>query len=176
MKIRVRDVGETAEEVEFEQPILELSPAPPSGTARDYECRNPARVGLTHYRAGDDLFFDGSIEATVTGQCARCLEGFDFPVSLDFHFLVIPRDHESGGGDAEDVDVTVYEGEEVDLEPFVCERILLSLPTMPLCGEKCRGLCPRCGSNLNDNPCDCPASDGDPRLAIFRNLRVGQQE
>ncbi len=176
MKIRVRDVGETAEEVEFEQPVSALSPAPQGDSAPDYECRDPARVRMTHYRAGEDLFFDGSIDATVTGRCARCLEDFHFPVSLDFHFLVARRDDETDGGDAEDVDVTVYEGEEVDLRPLVCERILLSLPTTPLCGENCRGLCPRCGSNLNDNPCDCPASDGDPRMAIFRSLRVGQQE
>ena len=169
MKIRVRDVGEVPEEVEFEQPVSELNRAPRTGVARDYEFRDPARVGVTHYRAGNDLFFDGAIASTVAAQCARCLEDFEIPVSTDFHFMATPR---SGDGGAEDVDVTIYEGEEVDLGPLVYERILLSLPTTPRCSVDCRGLCPRCGANLNAEQCDCPASEGDPRLAIFRSLRV----
>ncbi len=174
MKIRVRDVGEVAEEVEFEQPVSGLNAAPGRVAARDYECADPARVGLTHYRAGTDLFFDGTIDATVTGTCARCLEEFRVPVATDLHFLATPRGEGEERSEAEDVDVTIYDGEEVDLGPLVCERILLSLPTTPLCGEDCRGLCPRCGINLNQDQCECPASEGDPRMSIFRNLRVGR--
>lgn len=176
MKIRVRDVGEVPEEVEFEQPLSELNKALERGGAGDYECREPVRVGLSHYRSGTDLFFDGAIESTIVGQCARCLEDYSFSSATDFHFLVTPRGDGDGTDDAEDVELTVYEGEEVDLGPLVCERILLSLPTTPFCKEDCRGICSRCGSNLNENQCECPAGEGDPRMAIFRGLRVGRQE
>lgn len=174
MKFRVRDIGEVPEEVEFEYPASELNAALQTGQAHDYESHGASPVGVTHYRAGRDLFFDGVIESTIAARCVRCLEDFDVRISTELHYLVAPRD--SGQDEAEDVDVTTYEGEEVDLGPLIREQILLSLPTTPICKEDCRGLCPRCGANLNRETCNCPASEGDPRMAIFRNLRVGRQE
>ena len=47
---------------------------------------------------------------------------------------------------------------------------MLALPTRPLCGEECRGLCPRCGANLNAGPCGCPASVTGGRLAVLQTL------
>ena len=76
--------------------------------------------------------------------------------------------------EAENVDVGFYEGEEIELAPLLHERMLLCLPTTPLCDEACRGLCPRCGSNLNHESCSCEADAGDPRLAVFRTLKVRQ--
>jgi len=172
MKIRVRNVGETPEEVAFDQDTSELNPRLEKGTSRDYECRVPAHVGMTQYRTGRDLFFDGRLETSLVGRCARCLEEYDLPVSTEFRYLLAPRGDQVVGSAGEDVEISIYEGEEVDLAPLIFERILLSLPTMPLCKEECRGLCPRCGINLNESECHCPASDGDPRMAIFRTLRV----
>ncbi len=173
MKIRVRDVTESPEEVEFEEPTSELNPTLRSGSVSDFRCTSPAKVRLMHYCAGRDLFFDGAIEAAFEGRCARCLEGYGFAISTEFQFLVAPAGESAGAeGDEEDVDVTVYDGEEVDLSPLVRERILLSLPTTPLCRDSCLGLCARCGANLNREKCGCPADEGDPRMAIFRTLRV----
>jgi uncharacterized protein len=71
--------------------------------------------------------------------------------------------------------LSYYEGEEIDLTPLVHEQIILALPTRPLCGEACRGLCPRCGANLNAAPCGCPtAPPADPRLAVLHSLARGK--
>jgi uncharacterized protein len=51
---------------------------------------------------------------------------------------------------------------------------MLALPTRPLCAEDCRGLCDSCGANLNREACDCADTGGDPRMAIFRTLKVGR--
>lgn len=172
MKIRVRDVSEIPEEVEFEQDTSGLNPTLETGAAHDYECRQPAWVGLTRYRTGRDLFVDGEVRTTIAGRCARCLEEFELPVSAQVRYLITPRGNEVAGSAGEDAEVSVYDGEEVDLAPLIFERILLSLPTTPLCRDDCRGLCPRCGINLNETNCNCPSSEGDPRMAIFRTLRV----
>ena len=63
-----------------------------------------------------------------------------------------------------------YDGDEIDLAPLVDEQTLLALPTRPLCSEDCRGLCPRCGANLNAGPCDCPAPAADGRLAVLQTM------
>lgn len=172
MKIRVRDVTEVPEEVEFEQDESELNPLLQGGAICDYRCSAPVRVVFTHYRAGRDLFLDGEIESSIAGRCGRCTEDYDFAISTGFHFLLTPRDESGAESDDEDVDLSLYEGEDVDLTTLVSETVLLSLPTTPLCDEECLGLCPRCGTNLNRTSCDCPATDGDPRMALFRSLRI----
>ena len=172
MKIRVRDVSENPEEVVFGEGASELNSMLQTGEVGDYRCSAPLRVVVTHYRAGRDLFFDGAIESSMAGHCARCTEDYEFALSMPFHFLIIPRDESGELGGDEDAEVSLYDGEDLDLAPLVHERICLSLPTTPLCNETCLGLCARCGANLNRDQCDCPADDGDPRMAIFRSLRV----
>jgi uncharacterized protein len=56
---------------------------------------------------------------------------------------------------------------------LIAEQVILALPTQPLCAESCRGLCASCGANLNRESCCCVAPTGDPRMAVFRTLKVG---
>ena len=73
----------------------------------------------------------------------------------------------------DELDLSVYEGDEIDLAPLLREQIILALPTRPLCDEHCKGLCPSCGVNLNLESCRCAATAGDPRLAVLRNIKIG---
>jgi len=57
---------------------------------------------------------------------------------------------------------------------LIREQVLLALPTRPLCDEDCRGLCPSCGADLNEGDCRCATSHSDPRMAIFRDMKVHQ--
>ncbi len=60
----------------------------------------------------------------------------------------------------------------LDLALLCWEEFMLSLPMRPLCQEKCKGLCPSCGVNLNENSCTCTQEEGDPRLAALRALKI----
>jgi len=73
---------------------------------------------------------------------------------------------------AEDLEFSLYEGEEVDLGPLIREQVLLALPTRPLCRDDCRGLCPQCGINLNHAECGCRVETFDPRLEALRSLKL----
>jgi uncharacterized protein len=70
--------------------------------------------------------------------------------------------------------LSYYSTDEIDLAPLIAEQVILALPTRPLCSEDCRGLCEQCGINLNREACDCFVESGDPRMAIFRTLKVGR--
>ena len=59
----------------------------------------------------------------------------------------------------------------IDLSPLVRESMMLSLPTRPLCGEECRGLCAPCGANRNTTECACRDDWSDPRLDVLRTLK-----
>ena len=72
----------------------------------------------------------------------------------------------------DDLALSFYSGEEIDLAPLFTEQVILTLPTRALCREDCKGLCPRCGVNRNHETCECVEREPDPRLAVLRNLRV----
>ena len=77
------------------------------------------------------------------------------------------EDLDGGGGD-----LTWYEGEEIDVSPMLRERMLLALPTLPLCREGCRGLCPQCGArSQRRGRAPVRRRQGDPRLAVLRTLK-----
>lgn len=174
MRIPLRDIEETPKETAFDEPTSELAALLAHGPVHDYEFLGPAQVAMRYYRSGQELFFQGDIQSRVAGQCARCLTRFEFTHDPDFDFIMVPRlgrwadEPLDGGGDE---NLMWYEGEEVDLSPPLRERLLLTLPTLPLCRDDCRGLCARCGADLNAGSCGCPAEVGDPRLAVLRTLR-----
>jgi uncharacterized protein len=95
-----------------------------------------------------------------------------FGLEHPFVFVLTPRAAEVGGTrlSPDDMALSYYEGEEIDLTPLVHEQALLALPTRPLCSDDCRGLCSRCGANLNAGPCGCPAAPAEPRLAALHAL------
>ena len=169
MRIRVRDIEESTREFSFEEPTGDLNPLL-SGPVSDYQLCGAASARVNCYRASQDLFFSGEVKSHVMGRCARCTESFEFELHTPLDFVLVPRDGRWSDEELEAQDVDSYAGEEVDLSPIVRERVLLSLPTLPLCREGCRGLCPRCGVNLNTSPCDCVSEPGDPRLAVLRHL------
>lgn len=175
MRLRVDDITAEARELAFSEPESEINRMLGVGAIRDYGLDEPVKVKLTYYRAGIELFLQGEISATAHGSCARCAEEFHAPRMRPFRYVLAPR---SIGDDAaaamrtEDLEFTLYDGDEVDLSPLVREQTLLAYSTLPVCREDCRGLCPRCGVNLNETICGCRTEIADPRLAVLRSLKV----
>ena len=103
-----------------------------------------------------------SFSATVA--CSRCAEEFkkDFRIEID-HLLANNLVNDDND------DYIIVENSVLDLDTLICEDIVLSLPTRFLCSEDCKGLCSKCGKNLNNGKCDCK-KDVDPRLAALLQL------
>ncbi len=133
---------------------------------------------LDLYGSDDDVFARGTLKGWLDVACARCLG--EVRVMLDDNLMVtfLPKERvpEDDPDDVEvtedDEDLFPYEGEEVDLEPLLRERVLLSVPFSPLCQEACKGLCVSCGADLNLNPCQCEQTSIDPRLAALKDLKL----
>lgn len=174
VRIPLRDIDESVKELSYAEPTGELSPLLEHGPTHDYEFLGPADVDVRFYRTGQELFFQGQLRSRVAGQCARCLARFEFGHDPDFNFIMVPRHGRWADeplDDGGDEHMMWYQGEDVDLSPPLRERLLLTLPTLPLCREDCRGLCGQCGADLNAGACGCVVDDGDPRLAVLRTLR-----
>ena len=177
MKLRVEDITGEAKELSFSEPEGDVNRILEKGPLTEFRIEEPIGVQVSYYRAGTELFFEGALHASTTATCARCAEEFAAPSDRDFRFVLSPKSVGFNGEKDlrdEDLEFSLYEGDQIDLSPLIREQFLLSLPTRPLCREDCRGLCPKCGVNLNHTQCDCSTEVGHPGLAALRNLKVGR--
>ncbi len=111
--------------------------------------------------------------APVGLECARCLEPFETPISVTFdEEYVLDRDPLTGRPlPTEPDDFHIDEHRHLDLSEAVRQYEQAALPIRPLCRPDCRGLCPRCGSNLNLGPCGCAETDPDDRWSALARLQ-----
>jgi uncharacterized protein len=178
MKIPVDEITESAKEIYVSERIGELNELYRQRQFRDFNFPPFLDVHLVYYRSGREIFFKGSLDGNLEGRCSRCLRGYAFPLNKEFDFVLSPDPSKTGRKveelKREDLGLSYYSSAEINLAPLIQEQVLLALPTRPLCKENCRGLCGNCGANLNDEPCACINSTVDPRMAIFRTLKVGR--
>ena len=178
MKIPVDEIPQSPKEITFSENIEELNEIYRRSNSPDFGFPPFLEVELAYYRSGSDIFFDGSFRSEISGRCGRCLENYSFTLDNSFAFVLTPRPAKWERGAEElhrdDLGLSYYSTDEINLAPLIAEQVMLALPTRPLCAEDCRGLCKGCGANLNRESCDCSHETGDPRMAIFRTLKVGR--
>jgi uncharacterized protein len=127
-------------------------------------------------RKGEQVRLRGEIKTEVELLCDRCAAPRRAPLAVEFDTSFIPQEVEAVKAEnvelqAEDLILSAYEGDAVDLDELVREQILLALPSRHLCHEDCKGLCQKCGANLNDAPCSCEQVEVDPRWAALADLK-----
>ena len=123
----------------------------------------PVGEGFIVNNAGA-LTLRGTLSAAMRCVCDRCAAEFDREVSYP---LDVPLASELQ--DEENPDYFLLEGDELDLEELLETVFILNMDTRFLCRDDCKGLCSRCGKNLNEGPCDC-RTGSDPRLAVLEQL------
>ena len=125
----------------------------------DFTFVDDVRIRIELFRTGNDIYVRGLITTTIKISCIRCLDDFEFPLKAEFHYTLCPRDKRELSPEMEvnreDLDVHYYQGDSIDIAPLIREQILLNIPSYPLCRESCKGICSQCGSNLNQDPCQC---------------------
>ncbi len=123
------------------------------------EWTGPVRGAFDVEKTGESVSVRGRIATAATLQCVRCLKDFEWPVDTALEVFA----ERSGSGrraeeealERDDV-MKFHDGRQLDLREEAREALLLELPMVPHCREDCRGLCPRCGADLNEGPCGCP--------------------
>jgi len=134
------------------------------------------RGGAT--RKGEQVRLRGEIKTEVELLCDRCAAPERAPLAVEFDTSFIPQEVEAVKAEnvelaAEDLLLSAYEGGAVDLDELVREQILLALPSRHLCREDCKGLCQKCGADLNAGQCSCEQGEVDPRWAALADLKRG---
>ena len=114
------------------------------------------------------MHLDMSVDYSTV--CARCLAPVNGEFSLSLEKTVAPKNLLVGLDEDKLDDYAIIENGFLDMdEPLLCE-LEMAFPIRFLCREDCKGLCPKCGNNLNDGECGCVTKEIDPRLAPFQKL------
>lgn len=129
-----------------------------------YPLKNPVQINGRVFTKADIVYLKLSIEYTLYGFCDRCADEISSDYSIDIDKIVV-RELQN----EDDDNYIIVSNQILDLDELVYEEVSLNLPSKLLCREDCKGLCQKCGANLNVNKCDCK-SDVDPRMAALLQL------
>lgn len=156
----------------------------------DVTLRGTLAVGLDLRAIERTICVTGVVEGTAVRQCVRCLKDFDDPVAFSIRVAYereskaaapavqreAPRKKKPAPADESKTeepndDLYYYSGDHLELAPMLREQLILASPMHPLCTEDCRGLCARCGKDLNEGPCRCAAESTEGPFRVLRNMK-----
>jgi len=139
----------------------------------DFTFGNPIAVRLAVNHVESQYILKGWINATARTRCVKCLEEFELAVDEEIGWVVqVIADPAALAEQEESDDFWFIDRTQSQLEiaPRVRETVLINLPAHPVCRTDCRGLCPRCGANLNQGPCGCTKKEIDNHWGPLKDL------
>lgn len=134
-----------------------------------YEIEDKTEPDITVEQIANKKFLvTGAGAVTLNIPCARCLDGVSYTVSYE-----IEREldfNESDESDERLEEMSYIDGYHLDAEKLICSEILINMPLRVLCSEDCKGLCFKCGANLNKGECGCDREQPDPRMSVIQDI------
>lgn len=155
------------------------------GSIRNYEVSGIVNVAggrsmvqgeVKLMRTDRSILAKGTLHTEVEVTCSRCLGLCGCPLTLKIEEEYFPITDVVGGASLplpeEPGCFTIDEHHVIDLTEAIRQYTLLAIPMKPLCREDCAGLCPNCGHNLNQGPCDCSPQETEPRWSELSKLTL----
>jgi len=156
----------------------EIDEAPIVDAESGVKCVEPITGSVAFANTGRTIDVRGKFKTSVELDCARCLRAYKMPVEMPIE-EELPLEGAPWAAEQEQEDIEELPEEEkeplfvdniFDLEEYLRQSIAVSVPIKPLCEEACKGLCPHCGANLNEGPCECPPDEEESPFAALRSL------
>src|SRR6187431_3287636 len=177
MECRQRNSTMRLELSHFRQPETEFhkvfQPADLPNAGEEYRVTAPVDLRMVIHKDQDRYRLVGTVKTELELDCSRCLEPYKLPVDREFDLRFLPAgavepatdvDDEEIEVEDDDVALTFYRDEQIDLNELLREQFYLALPMKPLCKADCKGICPQCGTNRNTAHCDCNPRWEDDRM------------
>ena len=134
--------------------------------------KSPVEFSFTNIGVGKAKV-EGNVNITFATECDRCLTEVPTILELQFDRVVTAPDVTE---DEDDERPDYMEGYQLDVEAFVYSEILINWPVKILCKEDCKGVCLKCGQNLNMRECGCDTFVPDPRMAVLKDIFNANKE
>ena len=123
---------------------------------------------------GQGLRVTGKVTGRVQVECDRCLKAVELGVDSKFDVDYVTAEDYQAQQEAElteaDLDLSIFDGETLDVDELVKEELLLAVPDHVVCNTDCKGMCAVCGADKNSVDCDCENRQVDPRWAGLEKL------
>ena len=126
----------------------------------------PVSIDMEYFFDGEGFRAEGRLSSSVKMNCTKCDSEFieDFSVDFSERFLKVSE------AEAEELDCYSFSGETLKLDKMAEDLIILNAPMYGLCKPDCKGLCPVCGTNLNNTQCSCTLPDESNPFAALKGL------
>lgn len=151
---------------------------------REFSLPSGIDYDLVLTNAGEGILATGILTTHVVGTCDRCLSPAEFDVSgeVDEYYLFEEPEDTGDGDDDDELDFSlVSDDNTIDLSDALLSTLVMETPYVVLCRPNCKGLCPVCGANLNEEDCGHAAQIEEDRLksspfAVLASLDLDRQE
>ena len=142
----------------------------------DFDFETPLQAEVKIQKAGQSVLITGKVEVTLRFQCVRCLKEFSYPLATTFELALHPLKEAPSDEETEleneEMESSFFEGGEIQLSEIACEQIFLEIPYQPVCQEGCKGLCPKCGKDLNLSSCECVKEEFGSGFSALKKLKL----
>jgi uncharacterized protein len=162
IKIKVSNLANGRYDYEFE------------GKASDLEIYEPyignykSNVALTKF--DNQIILDSETGITASLVCDRCAKEFHSVIKSNYRMIYLFRANYDGS-EKEDIVYLQPDNDKIDLDKDIRDYAILGVPMKKLCSDDCKGLCPKCGKNLNEGSCNCSEEIIDPRWEPLEKLK-----
>ena len=163
IKVNVAEIKKNL--VGTKQLSYEATPAELGISPEEVRVEGTVKFTGTITNTGDVLLLQGKVQALVNRICGRCLQEFSRTSTAEVLERYYPV-----GKEEETADGFAYSGDLVDIGPAIRECLVLAEPLKVLCKEDCKGLCPKCGTNLNLHSCNCDRTHYNPKFSALQKL------
>ena len=141
----------------------------------DFKQLDPLDIHATAELVEGQIRVHGQLQTRIELVCSRCLEGVTEEINRDYDLFYRPAKTLSAEEKLklkeDDTEIAFFEGDGLFLADVLAEQVNLAIPMKVICRSDCRGLCPHCGANLNNEECRCETHSIDPRLAPLARVK-----
>lgn len=124
---------------------------------KEIEIDGPLKIELDVLKTERSFVLSGELEGVLILQCSRCLKYFKYPIEVEISDELMIEE--------------IEDLHNINMFPVFERDIILEIPIKPLHDEDCKGLCPICGQDLNEEECDCEKESIDPRLEKLKEFK-----
>jgi uncharacterized protein len=165
---------------DLKQELLHVQHVFPIGEIRfsheDAGLTEPVAVDFVLTHQDRNLRVDGSLETGIRFRCSRCTKEFSKAFSAHFDLTYLPQPRWSNEGAEielkyDDMEIAYYDGVAFDVNLMILEQIELAMPMNFICREDCRGLCYKCGADLNEGSCLCKNEEINSRMSVLLEFK-----
>ena len=165
IKIKVSGLANGSYDFVFEGQVNEIDIDEP------YKGSYKTDVALSKF--DNQIILDAVTDIAARLICDRCNSEFDTVLKSNYRMIyLLGHLDDSNENDRNEIVFLHPDTDRIDLSKDIRDYALLAIPMKKLCSEDCKGLCPRCGKNLNEGPCDCKEETMDPRWEPLQKLKI----